>query len=259
MILFSLVFSTSCNNFLCMLKLWVSSSGGKRLLCCPQSNGLHCLCHRDRPHLCLAGMVRLSSSDVILSCFWGWCRFDLLLMFSLSLSCCSMDGFRLVKLNEVIRQVDIVITCTGRCRHSPSFLSSMLSVFLNGCWNEWQTAAESLDYWQIISQQLLWDSSCQFLDVIHNKQCINLFWRWKTWNRRPVQQIRQCSSFRMTAQIFSHCRQCLTVTNQVPSRAARELSWTLNWSRELVACLLGCMKLQAGLRLSSEPPHGQKR
>lgn len=28
-----------------------------------------------------------------------------------------MDGFRLVKLNEVIRQVDIVITCTGtRCR-----------------------------------------------------------------------------------------------------------------------------------------------
>lgn len=25
-----------------------------------------------------------------------------------------MDGFRLVKLNEVIRQVDIVITCTGR-------------------------------------------------------------------------------------------------------------------------------------------------
>lgn len=29
----------------------------------------------------------------------------------------SMDGFRLVKLNEVIRQVDIVITCTGtRCR-----------------------------------------------------------------------------------------------------------------------------------------------
>ena len=24
-----------------------------------------------------------------------------------------MDGFRLVKLNEVIRQVDIVITCTS--------------------------------------------------------------------------------------------------------------------------------------------------
>lgn len=28
----------------------------------------------------------------------------------------SMDGFRLVKLNEVIRQVDIVITCTGQSR-----------------------------------------------------------------------------------------------------------------------------------------------
>lgn len=24
-----------------------------------------------------------------------------------------MDGFRVVKLNEVIRQVDVVITCTG--------------------------------------------------------------------------------------------------------------------------------------------------
>lgn len=35
-----------------------------------------------------------------------------------------MDGFRLVKLNEVIRQVDIVITCTGQsvgCFHSRKF------------------------------------------------------------------------------------------------------------------------------------------
>lgn len=29
----------------------------------------------------------------------------------------SMDGFRVVKLNEVIRQVDVVITCTGECQH----------------------------------------------------------------------------------------------------------------------------------------------
>ena len=28
----------------------------------------------------------------------------------------SMDGFRVVKLNEVIRQVDVVITCTGECQ-----------------------------------------------------------------------------------------------------------------------------------------------
>lgn len=27
-----------------------------------------------------------------------------------------MDGFRVVKLSEVIRQVDVVITCTGECR-----------------------------------------------------------------------------------------------------------------------------------------------
>lgn len=33
--------------------------------------------------------------------------------YTLSLTNRSMDGFRLVKLTEVIRQVDIVITCTG--------------------------------------------------------------------------------------------------------------------------------------------------
>lgn len=33
---------------------------------------------------------------------------------SLSPFFASMDGFRVVKLSEVIRQVDVVITCTGR-------------------------------------------------------------------------------------------------------------------------------------------------
>lgn len=30
---------------------------------------------------------------------------------------CSMDGFRVVKLSEVIRQMDVVITCTGTVAH----------------------------------------------------------------------------------------------------------------------------------------------
>lgn len=30
-----------------------------------------------------------------------------------------MDGFRVVKLSEVIRQVDVVITCTGRVGEGP--------------------------------------------------------------------------------------------------------------------------------------------
>lgn len=33
-----------------------------------------------------------------------------------------MDGFRVVKLSEVIRQVDVVITCTGRERQGWSWL-----------------------------------------------------------------------------------------------------------------------------------------
>lgn len=43
-----------CDNTPCL-----SPPGGERLLCCPQSNGLHRLRHRDRPDLCLAGLVSL--------------------------------------------------------------------------------------------------------------------------------------------------------------------------------------------------------
>lgn len=41
--------------------------------------------------------------------FFHWCD---RLLFTLLFD--SMDGFRVVKLNEVIRQVDVVITCTGK-------------------------------------------------------------------------------------------------------------------------------------------------
>ena len=33
-----------------------------------------------------------------------------------------MDGFRVVKLNEVIRQMDLVITCTGKLTHSATLI-----------------------------------------------------------------------------------------------------------------------------------------
>lgn len=47
-----------------------SLPGGKRLLRCPQSHGLHRVRHRDRPHLCLAGVVRLHfTSYAPLLCF----------------------------------------------------------------------------------------------------------------------------------------------------------------------------------------------
>ncbi|KAI9516883.1 putative adenosylhomocysteinase 3, partial [Dissostichus eleginoides] len=41
-----------------------------------------------------------------------------------------MDGFRLVKLNEVIRQVDIVITCTG---NKNVVVREYLDRMKNGC------------------------------------------------------------------------------------------------------------------------------
>ncbi|CAG12135.1 unnamed protein product, partial [Tetraodon nigroviridis] len=84
----------------------LSLPGGERLLRRPQSDGLHRLRHRDRPHLCLAGLVRL---QLCRDGLWARTRSHLCIRSLLS----SMDGFRLVKLNEVIRQVDIVITCTG--------------------------------------------------------------------------------------------------------------------------------------------------
>ena len=40
---------------------------------------------------------------------------------------CSMDGFRVVKLSEVVRSVDIVITCTGNRRLRAFFLSFFYS------------------------------------------------------------------------------------------------------------------------------------
>lgn len=43
-----------------------------------------------------------------------------------------MDGFRVVKLSEVIRQMDVVITCTGNVPHAVICITSALiiTVFL---------------------------------------------------------------------------------------------------------------------------------
>lgn len=42
-----------------------------------------------------------------------------------------MDGFRVVKLSEVIRQMDVVITCTGTVPHAVISVTSamMITVF----------------------------------------------------------------------------------------------------------------------------------
>lgn len=40
------------------VKHHVMCAGWKRLLCCSESSGSHCLCDRDRSYLCPAGLVR---------------------------------------------------------------------------------------------------------------------------------------------------------------------------------------------------------
>lgn len=42
-----------------------------------------------------------------------------------------MDGFRVVKLSEVIRQMDVVITCTGTVPHAGTSITSasIITVF----------------------------------------------------------------------------------------------------------------------------------
>lgn len=39
-----------------------------------------------------------------------------------------MDGFRVVKLSEVIRQMDVVITCTGIAPHAVTCITSALII-----------------------------------------------------------------------------------------------------------------------------------
>lgn len=39
-----------------------------------------------------------------------------------------MDGFRVVKLSEVIRQMDVVITCTGTLPHTVTSITSALII-----------------------------------------------------------------------------------------------------------------------------------
>lgn len=59
--LYELVLYSHMGNILSSYgDIFLSHSGGERLLRRPQSDGLHRLRDRDRPHLCLAGLVRLS-------------------------------------------------------------------------------------------------------------------------------------------------------------------------------------------------------
>lgn len=57
----------------------------------------------------------------------------------------SMDGFKVVKLNEVIRQVDIIITCTGNSAWNLLFLN-LFALFVLSKKSLWSTC----DWWWMV-------------------------------------------------------------------------------------------------------------
>lgn len=119
--------------------------GGERLLHRSQGPWSHCVHHRDWPYLCPAGLVshqpllfRTAPSRSVLP-YLGFCpdvdddsasTLSVCFFICSHCLCClnqwkyvcvlpySMDGFRVVKLSEVIRQMDVVITCTGTAPHA---------------------------------------------------------------------------------------------------------------------------------------------
>lgn len=93
--------------------------GWQRLLCCPQSLGGCCVRHRGGSHLYPSGLVWMEETCMNI---WVYCVAFLpepqcksLNPILSSPAPLSMDGFKVINLNEVVRQADMVITCTGNC------------------------------------------------------------------------------------------------------------------------------------------------
>lgn len=88
---------------------------------------------------------------------WGW----KLNLFPL-LCANSMDGFRVVKLNEIIRQVDVIITCTG-----------------NSSWNN----AGVISHWDALMWDYIfvWHTKCLLVHgPLHCSLMYGMYadWRW---------------------------------------------------------------------------------
>lgn len=56
---------TGIHNFASHASHYFVFAGWKRLLCCSESSGSHCLCYRDWSHLCPAGLVRKTRTGMI--------------------------------------------------------------------------------------------------------------------------------------------------------------------------------------------------
>lgn len=75
----------------------------------------------------------------------------------------SMDGFRVIKLNEIIRQVDIVITATGNKNvvtreHMDKMKSGCIVCCMSYCHNEIDVVSNYKIFLLIITIFLFWMS-----------------------------------------------------------------------------------------------------
>lgn len=87
------------------LWLWWSR---QRLLSIVEGDRLRNLRHWNRSHMCFAGLV-----GIILSNGQKIKIYSILILNKFNNNNKSMDGFKVVRLDEVIKQVDIIITATG--------------------------------------------------------------------------------------------------------------------------------------------------
>ena len=75
------------------------------MLCCSKGAWCCVLCHRSGSNLCTTSMVTLNITIT---------NIETVLMCTVLSPVHSMDGFRVVKLDDVLPQLDVLITATGR-------------------------------------------------------------------------------------------------------------------------------------------------
>ena len=87
-----------------------------------QVHGVHCLRHRDRSHLRHARFVHVLKAAHVTAA---------LVKYNANHILACMDGYMVVKLSQVIKQVDIVVTATGnKSVVTREHMDKVLQVFL---------------------------------------------------------------------------------------------------------------------------------
>ena len=113
-----------------------------------------------------------------------------------------MDGFRVVKLNEVIRNVDIVVTATG---NKNVVTREHMDKMKNGCvvCNMGHSNTEI----DVVCIALDWYNFCFIMYMVNIIICIGMFglfqaFRKKYCNLESVVRVKMCIRDRITRLIF---------------------------------------------------------